>query len=397
MPLTLGVFQEIDEHFAGDPLSAEARGLMQRIETDDLTAWLQERIANPTAERYLYDLFCQAEDARAYRRFYRELTVRLRPRLCRTVLGWGEISTVVEICGSPTTVWRHPDTGRPMRVVYKKMPPFLDRASAEAFVQHYLTYNATLHHELGIGVPAFDARVVEQDDQVFIFVIQERVDPASVGHEILRDISAPAAERLYTLILREYGKLFRFNQARAIDGYQIGLDGQIPNWSIVGYGGDPEALTGEEALLYLDTNVPMIRIDGRDVVSADMYFQALPGAAKWLIKRLNLDQEVMDRYFHVRSIMLDFLGNLIVRHRADLVPRLIELSNEALAGPLSEGHFARFTLKEVESYYRSDVATWRLWRSLKLLGALSDGVSDGNWRVLRRVGEFYRIWTQPIF
>jgi hypothetical protein len=397
MPLTLEAFQQLDGLFAGDPHSEAARERMQGIEPADLTAWFQVRVANPTAERYLYDLFCQAEDARTYRRFYRELTVRLRPRLRRTVLGWGEISTVVEIRGSPITVWRHPDTGVPMRVVYKKMPPFLDGASAKDFVERYLEYNATLHHELGIAVPSFDARVVERDEQVFIFVIQERVDPASVGHEILRDISPPATERLYTLILREYEKLFRFNQARAIDGYQIGLDGQIPNWAVMGYGGDPDALTGEEALLYLDTNVPMIRIHGQDVVSADMYFQALPGAAKWLIKRLNLDQEVMDRYFDVRTIMLDFLGNLIVRHRADLVPRLIELSNEALAGPFSEGHFVPFTLKEVESYYKSDVATWRLWRSLKLLGALSDGLSEGNWRVLRRMGEFHGIWTQPIF
>jgi len=128
-----------------------------------------------------------------------------------------------------------------------------------------------------------------------------------------------------------------------------------------------------------------------------MYFQALPGAARWLIKKLNLDQEVMDRYFQIRIVMLDFLGNTIVRHREDLVPRFIELSNEALAGPFSDADLAPFTIEEVNKYYRSDVATWRLWRSLKLLGVLSDGVSSGNWGALKRAGEFYRIWTEPIF
>jgi uncharacterized protein YijF (DUF1287 family) len=106
---------------------------------------------------------------------------------------------------------------------------------------------------------------------------------------------------------------------------------------------------------------------------------------------------VMDRYFQMRMIMLDFLGNLIVRHRADLVPRLVEMSNEALAGPFAAGGFEPFTVSQVERYYRSDVATWRLWRSLKLLGVLSDGISAGQWRVLCRLPEFYRIWTQPIF
>lgn len=318
-------------------------------------------------------------------------------RLQRRVLGWGEISTVTEIGGLCVTGWRHPATRAPMPVVYKKMPPFLDRADAESFVRYYVEYNSVLRDEVGIAVPHFDARIVERAGQVYIFVIQERVDPASVGHEILRDISPQAAGRLYACILREYEKLFHFNLARAADDYQLGLDGQIPNWAVAGYSGDPEALTGDELLLYLDTNVPMIRINGQDVVSTDMYFQALPGAARWLIKRLNIDQEVMDRYFQVRVIILDFLGNLIVRHRADLVPPLVEMSNAALAGPLAEGGFAPFTLEEVQKYYRSDVATWRLWRSLKLLGAISDGVSGGDWRVLRRLPEFYRIWTQPIF
>jgi Family of unknown function (DUF6206) len=296
------------------------------------------------------------------------------------------------------TGWRHPETGAPLPVVYKKMPPFLDRTEAESFVRHYREYNRLLRDEVGIAVPHFDARIVEPEPgRVLIFVVQERVDPASVGHQILRDIGPQAAERLYTCILRDYEKLFRFNQAHAAGGYQVGLDGQIPNWAIAGYGGDPEVLTGQERLLYLDTNVPMIRVGGQDVVSTDMYFQALPGAARWLIKRLNIDQQVMDRYFHMRMIMLDFLGNLIVRHRADLVPRLLEMSNEALVGPFAAGGFEPFTLDEVEKYYRSDVATWRLWRSLKLLGSISDGVSAGKWRVLRRLPEFYHIWTQPIF
>ena len=376
----------------------EANALAQSISRDDLAAWLRERVANPRAERYLLDLFAVAHDARTYRRFYRELTLRLHPPLRRSVLGWGEISTVAEIAGSPFTAWRHPATGAPMPVVYKKMPAFLDRTDAETFVQRYLEYNTVLRDEVGIAVPHFEARIAESaSGQVFIFVIQERVDPASVGHEILRSISPQAAERLYALVLREYEKLFRFNQARAADGYQLGLDGQIPNWAVVGYGGDPDALTGEERLLYLDTNVPMIRIGGQDVVSTDMYFQALPGAARWLIKRLNIDQDVMDRYFQTRVIMLDFLGNLIVRHREDLVPRLMAMTNEALAGPFAGGAFEPFSLDQVRKYYRSDVATWRLWRSLKLLGAISDGVSGGDWRVLKRAGEFYRLWTEPIF
>jgi hypothetical protein len=402
MSMTAETFQQLNELYGSDRCE-EANALAGSISQDDLAGWLRERVANPAAERYLLDLFfgeggVTSGNARALYRFCRELTLRLRPQLRRSILGWGEISTVAEVAGSPFTAWCHPVTGAPMPVVYKKMPAFLSRADAEIFVQRYREYNTVLRDEIGIPVPHFDARITEAaSGQVFIFVVQERVDPRAVGHMILRDIGPQAAERLYSLILQEYEKLFRFNQARAADGYQVGLDGQIPNWLVAGYAGDPDALTGDESLLYLDTNVPMIRIDGQDVVSTDMYFQALPGAARWLIKRLNIDQEVMDRYFQIRVIMLDFLGNLIVRHREDLVPRLIEMTNEALAGPFVAGGFEPFTLEEVRKYYRSDVATWRLWRSLKLLGAISDGVSGGDWRVLKRAGEFYGIWTEPIF
>jgi hypothetical protein len=336
--------------------------------------------------------------SRARSRFDRELALRVHRPLQRQVMECGEISQVTEIIGSSLVNWRHPHTGAPMPVVYKKMPPFLRRADAEDFVQHYREYNRLLHEEVGIAVPHYDARIVEPAPGVVrIYVVQERVDPGAVCHHLLPRLGEEAAARLYRQILREYEKLFVYNTQRAANGYQLGLDGQIPNWALAASPPDPNDLTGREPLLYLDTNVPMVRVDGRDVVSTDMYFQGLPGVARWLIKRIDLDRQVMDRYFDLRTIMLDFLGNILVRHRSDLVPRLIQVTNEALAGPFSSARFAPFTRKEVDRYYRSDVATWRLWRSLKLLGALSDGLSHGEWRVLRRVGEFYTLWTKPIF
>jgi hypothetical protein len=401
--LTFETFERLAALYARGPDGRrEAPALAGRIRPEALAAWLADEVANPAAERYLLALFhgedgAAAGNVAAYRRFYRELTARRRPGLRREVIEGGEISRVSYLTGAALTGWRHPDSGAPMAVIYKRMPPFLDRAEAEEYVARYREYNSVLRDEVGIPVPHFDARIVDKGEQVIIYVIQARLDEAAVCHTIMQGASPQAAEALFRAILREYVKLYRYNQARAAEGYQVGLDGQLPNWAVAGYGGAPEALTGEERLLYLDTNVPMIRIDGQDVVSTDVYFQALPGAARWLIKRLNLDEEVMERYFHLRSIMLDFLGNLIVRHRPDLVPRLVEMSNEALAGAFAAEEWPPFSVEEVERYYRSDVFTWRLWRSLKLLGAISDGVSAGQWRALGRFGELYPLWTQPIF
>ena len=142
----------------------EARSLAESIPPDDLASWLKERIANPAAERYLLALYYGEEGvtsgrSQAFHRFYREVSLRLRPRLQRKVLGWGEISQVAEVAGSPITAWRDPNTSAPMPVVYKKMPPFLSRPDAEAFVQRYMEYNTVLRDEVGIPVPHFDARI----------------------------------------------------------------------------------------------------------------------------------------------------------------------------------------------------------------------------------------------
>jgi hypothetical protein len=320
-----------------------------------------------------------------------------RPRLRRVVIEAGEISQVIELQGLGVHCWRHPQDGCAMPVVYKKMPAFLHRADAEAYIERYMEYNVLLRDEVGIAVPHFDARIIERAGQIIIYVIQERVEPASVCHVILHDIAPDAAERLFGAILREFAKLHHYNRQHAAAGLQIGLDGQIPNWAVVDYDGRASALTGEEQLVYLDTNVPMIRIAGRDVVSTDMYFQALPGLARGLIKRMNLDAEVMDRYYQMRMVMLDFLGNIMVRGRPDLVPRFVALSNEMLAGPFAAEQMAPFSLKEVEAYYQRDVFVWRVWRSLKVIGAVSDGVGSGQWHSLRRLAEIFRIWTRPIY
>jgi hypothetical protein len=396
-------FQQIEGLFGGDRQAAEeACARIRALPREEVAAWLAGRVANPAAERYLLELlFGQAEDTladnQACHSFCRELAQRLRPRLRRELIEAGEISQVLELVGQVEPCWRHPQGGGPMPVVYKKMPAFLHRNDAEVYVERYMEYNALLRDEVGIAVPHFDARIVERQDRVIIYVVQERVEPASVCHIILHEIGPAAAERLYRAILGELGKLHRYNRDHAAQDIQVGLDGQIPNWAVANYGGDANALTEHERLVYLDTNVPMMRIAGRDVIDTDMYFQALPGIARWLLKRLSLDQEVMDRYYQMRLILLDFLGNIMVRSRPDLVPRLIEVSNEALAGPFGAGEMVPFTAKEVEQYYHRDVSIWRLWRSLKVIGAVSDGVSSGQWRSLGRLAEIYGIWTKPIF
>jgi len=298
----------------------EGRRFIASVEAEALAAWLRERIANPIAGGYVLGLWQEGvvdcnrrqeglwlqvekgsvealrlyievlrEELALLKKLRREVEARIRPRLRLERLGFGEISQVLSIEGSALRIWADPETGEPVKMVFKKMLPFPSREVAENHARWYREYNRILRDEIGICVPPYDARIVGKGPgPVLGYMLQGWVNPTWVcGNEFLARLSHRAAARLYWMVLREYEKVYRFNRIHQDAGIQVGLDGQIPNWAVRDFPGDPEAITGDETLIYLDTNVPMIRINGRDVVSTDIYFQSLPRFARWLIKRLN--------------------------------------------------------------------------------------------------------------
>lgn len=403
---------------------AEARKALEFFSTlkhDDLAEWFQS-VTSPLAVSYLLNLwnrflgyvkeieglwpelekgspqayelyksYCQTA-RQVLSKMIREAELRMRPKLRVIPLGFGEITRVLDLEGSPLDLWCDPETGKPAKMVFKKMLPFPSREAAEHHAYWYLEYNRILRDKVGIEVPPFDVRIVGRGPgPVTVYMLQGRIDPERVCvGKFLERLTPASAAILYRMILKEYSKVYNFNKRHTPEGIQIGIDGQIPNWAIREFKGSPETLTGEEGLIYLDTTVPMIRIEGRDVICPEIYFQTLPSFARTFIKALNIDKVVLNRYYSFRTIMLDFVSNFIVRHRPDLVPLLIELSNEALFSTFWEENWPPITREEVQRYYTKDVFIWRLWRSLKLFGG--DRVKN-----IALFTELYRIWTRPIF
>lgn len=338
---------------------------------------------------------CRKARQPAYRllnRLIRETELRMRPQLRVNLLGFGEITRVLDLEGDKLSLWCDPETGEPIRVVFKKTLLFPSREAAEHHAHWYMEYNRLLRDEVGIEVPPFDVRIVGREPgSVRVYMLQGRIDPAQVCvGKFLEQLTPASVSILYRMILKEYSKVYNFNKNHAQEGIQVGIDGQIPNWAVKEYAGSPEALTGKEGLVYLDTTVPMIRLHGQDVINPEIYFQTLPAFAQKLIKALGLHKKVLNRYYNFRTIMLDFVSNFIVRHRPDLVPILIELSNEAISSTFQEENWPPLTEEEVWKYYREDVFIWRLWRSLKLMKGCK--VNSPSF-----FAELHRIWTQPIF
>ncbi|MEE1941353.1 DUF6206 family protein [Streptomyces sp. TRM 70361] len=127
---------------------------------------------------------------------------------------------------------------------------------------------------------------------------------------------------------------------------ELGLDAQAANWMEV---------DGE--LVYLDVTTPLMRDGrGRELLDVRLFFTSLP----WLLRdpvRLSMTRSIFDKFYEVRGVLLDFLGNLHKERLGHLVPVFLERANARLAKPITE--------REVAAYYRGDARMWELIQRLR--------------------------------
>lgn len=328
-------------------------------------------------------------DARTFRCASRELHAHARAPLALHTYGFGEISR-------PVGLVRHPSplaaALAPTPLVYKRLAPFTSTQLAEQYIRIYHDYNRRLATDVGIAVPAFGHRLLrDARGRPIVIGTQAALDPRSIGKAILLQRDAPQCLVLFRMVLGEYRKLASYNQAQRAAGFAIGIDGQITNWAVRDYRGDDAALCGDEGLLYIDTNTPMMRTHGVDCLPLDFYLQALPRRLRPLLRPMA--RGVLNHYFDARTILLDFLANTSIHGRPDLVDAFLIEGNAFLADGLISPAPCPLTGAEVRRYISSDVMTWRLTRSLRAVEDLLDGRRGAR----HTVRTIRRIWTQPIF
>jgi len=240
------------------------------------------------------------DDAGQFRRALRELRACARAPLQVRSLGFGEMS-------HPVTLERRPNLlARALpapALVFKRMAPFTDAAMAAEYVRKYNEYNRRLRDDVGLRVPDFASRTLRDPrGQTVVYCLQARLDPAALAKSILRKRDPKQCRILFHMVLEEYRKMIRYN--RQDPGFQIGVDGQIPNWVVRDYPGDDSPLNGTEGLWFIDTNTPMMRTKGRECLPLSFYLRGLPRLIRPLIRPLA--KSVLDRYFNPRTILLDF-------------------------------------------------------------------------------------------
>jgi len=95
------------------------------------------------------------------------------------VLGYGEISTVLEIA-----------TPALQGLACKRMPMFRNREEVEAYFEVYQRYLKILEEDIGLNLlPSETAWISDgQTERVIGYIFQEKVNPTSVGNYALRHL-----------------------------------------------------------------------------------------------------------------------------------------------------------------------------------------------------------------
>ncbi len=267
-------------------------------------------------------------------------------RIPAQVLGYGEISTVFTVAAGDAAL------------AYKRMPLFQSAQEAADYVALYDEYMA-LFAEIGIEIVPGEMIWFEGNNGRYfvIYLVQKKLPTHTIAHNVIHHLDDEAARPLIAGIFAIFEKVFAFN-AQNKGVIEVGFDGQLSNWAVVGFDPESGVLPEPLRLIYLDTSSPLLRRQGIEQLNAEIFLRSAPSFLRPILKALFLE-DIVTRYYDLRLVTIDLLANLYKEQQAALVPDLLALANERFGG--NGRYAASITLPEIEAYYREDAFIWRVY------------------------------------
>ena len=288
------------------------------------------------------------------RQFERGLNVRSphRSAMPVRVLGYGEISTVLEIRDENGHVF-----------ALKRMPMF----KTEQEVRRYAELeNESLETLREIGVRVVPSRFVSLKDEangIYIgYIIQERLPEETIANRLIHRLPLDETLKLVKAVLRETKKVFDFNE-RHRGEREVGFDAQISNWAVPNYRPGQKEFDEIEPV-YFDTSSPLYRKNGVEQIDPELFLRSAPSFLVWLIRLLFL-KDVLTRYYDQRLVVIDFVANFYKEQRAEWIPAIVETVNEFFAREIADSRFEPISIREVKSYYREDKLIWQVYLAFR--------------------------------
>ncbi len=279
------------------------------------------------------------------------------------VLGYGEISTVLEI-----------DTENLRGIACKRMPMFHNETEVENYLKLYREYIEVLGQRVGLNVVPGETVWIRdpEHDRVTAYILQEKIPHGTIGHQAIHSLSKEDILLLVRATLTEMKKVFDFNREHQGE-IEVGLDGQISNWAICGFDPKKPALEEPVNLIYFDTSTPLTRKNGQEQLDPELFLRSAPSFLVWIL-RLLFVEDVMTRYYDFRRVAVDLIANFYKEQRPELIPDLVNEANALLSSHVSQEEFIPITTKEVHSYYREDAMIWRLYLAFRKVDRFFHGL-----------------------
>ena len=268
------------------------------------------------------------------------------------VLGYGEISTIFEIIHES-----HRD------IAYKRMPLFDDIQQIERYKATYYRYNELLR-EINIEVPEYGAvDVVTDDERIVLYLYQRKLPSDSIGNKIIHTVSEDKVMMLVLEVLRELNKVWGFNRDNK-PVIEVAIDGQISNWAVRDFDPENPVIKEDVNLLYFDTSTPLMRENGVEMLDAELFLKPTPPIMRWILKKFYL-QDILDRYYDFRKVVVDLIANFFKEGRSDLIPKLVELANEFFSAEAAVPDIMHINYEEIKKYYKEDASIWSLYLNMR--------------------------------
>ncbi|MDQ7064338.1 MAG: DUF6206 family protein [candidate division KSB1 bacterium] len=263
------------------------------------------------------------------------------------ILGYGEISAVFRIESMPD-------------VAFKRLPPFPNPEERAAYQQVIEAYIQTLRDRLDVAVIESQCIAIDnRDGEHILYVAQPILPSASIGNQFLRQASETAFERFFRELLANLLRIWRKNASDG-PGELIGIDAQVSNWAVQGENGRIDRL------LYFDITTPFLRHHGREKLNPEIFLKAVPSFLVWLVRWAFL-QDVLDRYYDLRAVLMDCLANLYKEKMPERLPAGLRIVNDVLRTEAAELGIEPIGEDEVRKYYKEDALIWTIFLNFRRL------------------------------
>lgn len=282
------------------------------------------------------------------------------------VIGYGEISTVLQIGGNAEQV-------------YKRLAGFHSASETHAHQDAIRAYCEALR-QAGLDVVETQSLALCNDHgEHVIYLVQPRAPAGTIGNAFCARADTPLFTKAIEAVLEHYARIWRRNQQQP-GGETLGIDGQISNWAFLpGHetsdSSDPSDpsdrafLPGDETSLrpvYFDVGLPLLRREGVDLMNVEIGLRTLPAPLAWVVRRAFLS-EVLNRYYDLRQVLLDLVGNFYKEGYPDKIPAALDITNRLLANKANDLGLPPLRREEVDAYYRRDAFIWRVFLGFRRL------------------------------